>query len=57
MPTGFGLTAIVIPTIGIKATGLEFETHLARVGGDIVEQWVQRSPCVSRHVLTASCGS
>ena len=30
---GFGLTTIVIPKIGIRATDLEFETHPARVGG------------------------
>ena len=46
MPASFGLTTIVIPTSGIRAKGLEFETHLARVGGDIVGHWVQRSPCV-----------
>ena len=53
----FGLMTIVIPTSGIKATGLEFETHLARIGGKIVGHWVQRSPCVSRHGLTTSRGS
>ena len=52
--SGFGLTAIVISTSGIRETSLEFETHLAHVGGEIVEHWVQRSPCVSRHGLTAS---
>ena len=57
MRTGFGLTTIVIPTSGIRATGLEFETHPARVGGEIVGHWVQHSLCVSRHGLTASCGS
>ena len=54
---GFGLTEIVFPTIGIRVTGLEFETHPACVGGEIVGHWVQRSLCVSQHGLTASCGS
>ena len=29
----FVLTAIMIPTIGIRATSLEFETHSVHVGG------------------------
>ena len=29
---GFGLTEIMIPISGIRATILEFETHSARVG-------------------------
>lgn len=32
-PAGFGITAIVTPTSGIRAKGFEFETHLARVEG------------------------
>ena len=54
---GFGLMAIMIPTSGIRATGLEFKTHLARIGGEIVGHWVQYSLCVSQHGLTASRGS
>ena len=39
MPAGFGLMEIMIPTIGIRAIGLEFETHPARVGEEIVGHW------------------
>jgi hypothetical protein len=45
------------PTNGIRATGLEFETHPTCVGGEIVGHWVQRFPRVSRHGLTPSRGS
>ena len=41
-------------TIGTRAIGQGFETHLTHVGGDIVGHWFQRSPWVSWHGLTAS---
>lgn len=31
---GFGVTTIVIPTSGMKAKGLEFETPVVRAGED-----------------------
>ena len=45
---GFGVMTIMIPTSGIRAKGLEFETHLAHIGGEIIGHWInQCSPRVS----------
>ena len=46
---GFGIMTIVIPTSGIRVTGLEFETHPARVGGEIVGHWFN-APRVFRDI-------
>ena len=35
----------MIPTCGIRATGLEFETHLACVGREIVGHWFNAPVC------------
>lgn len=37
MPVGFCLMKIVIPTSGIRMTGLEFETHSTRTGGRFLD--------------------
>ena len=37
MPASFGLTKIVIPTSGIRAIGLEFETRPTHVGGRFLD--------------------